>query len=107
MSQEDWEYMDMMMRSTIMLSLSKDVYYNVNGTTTSYELQQKLSNLYEQKKAASQIYWLKELVELKLKEGGPMSNHLNEFNSIYSHLITQEVNFLDSMTVLFMFITLP
>ena len=47
MSQEDWEDMKITMRSTIMLSLSKDVYYNVNGTTISYELWQKLSNLYE------------------------------------------------------------
>ena len=53
MSQEDWEDMDMMTRSTIMFSLSKDVYYNVNGTKTSYELWQKLSNLYEKKSAAS------------------------------------------------------
>ena len=87
MSQEDWEDMDMMTRSTIMLSLSKDVYYNVNGTTTNYELWQKLSNVYEQKSAASQIYWLWKLVELRMKEGTPMSNHLNEFKSIYNHLI--------------------
>ena len=56
MSQEDWEDMDMLTRSTIMLSLSKNVYYNVIETTTSYELWQKLCNMYEQKSAASQIY---------------------------------------------------
>ena len=95
MSQEDWEDMDVMTRSTIVLYLSKDVYYNVNGTTTSYELWQKLSNIYEHKSAASQIYWLKKLVELKMKEGTPMLNHLNEFNSIYNHPIAQKVNFFE------------
>ena len=106
MSQEDQEDMDMMTRSTIMLSLSKDVYYNVKGTTTSYELWQKLCNLYEQKSPMSQIYWLKKLVELRMKEGTPMSNHLNEFNSIYSHLIAQEVSFLEPVKVLFLLINL-
>ena len=38
MPREDWEDMDMMTRSTIMLSLSKDVYYNVKRTITNYEL---------------------------------------------------------------------
>ena len=42
-----------------------------------------------------------------MKEGTPMSNHLNEFSSIYNHLIAQEVNFLESMKVLFLLITLP
>ena len=106
MSQEDWEDMDMITRSTIMF-LSKDVYYNVKGTTTNYELWQKLCNVYEQKSPASQIVWLKKLVEIRMKESTPMSNHLNEFNSTYNQLIAQEVSFLDSVKVLFLLITLP
>ena len=106
MSQEDWEEKNVLARSTIMLSLSKDAYYNVKGTITSYELWQKLCNLYEQKSPRSQIYWLKKLVELKMKEGTPMSNHVNEFICIYSHLIAQEVNFSQPVEVLFLLITL-
>ena len=98
--------MDALTRSTIMLSLSKIMYYNVNQTNTSYELWQKLCSLYEQKSPVSQIYWLKKLIELKMKEGTPMSNHLNKFNSIYNHLIAQEVNFLESVKVFFLLIIL-
>ena len=57
----------------------------------------KLCDLYEKQSAASQIYWLKKLVDLKMKEGTPMSNHLNEFHTIFSQLTAQEVQFQDSV----------
>ena len=74
---------------------------------TSYDLWQKLCDLYEQKSAASQVYWLKQLVDLKMKDGTPMSSHLNEFNTIFSQLSAQEVEFADSMKALFLLIPLP
>ena len=63
--------------------------------------------MFEQKSAASQVYWLKTLVDLKMKEGTLVSSHLNEFNSIYGNLVAQEVEFKESMKVLFPLIILP
>ena len=104
---DDWDEMDEVARSTIMLMLSKSVYFNVKEMKTSYELWQKLCDLYEQKSAASQVYWLKQLVDLKMKDGTPMSSHLNEFITIFSQLSAQEVEFEDSVKALFLLITLP
>ena len=60
MDQEAWSDMDELAKSIIMLSMSKTIYYNVNKIVTSYNLWSKLlCGLYEQKSAASQIYWLK------------------------------------------------
>ena len=106
-SQEDWDDLDELARSTIMLTLSKSVYFNVKDMKTSHELWEKLCGLYEQKSAASQLYWLKQLVDLKMKEGTSMSNHLNEINTMYSNLVSQEVEFPDSVKALFLLITLP
>ena len=86
MSQEEWADLDELARSTIMLTSSKSVYFNVKEMKTSYELWRKLCDLYDQKSAASQVYWLKKLVDLKMKEGASMSDHLNEFNTIFSQL---------------------
>ena len=61
-----------------MLTLSKSVYFNVKDMKTSFELWQKLCNLYEKKSAISQVYWLKQLVDLKMIERTSMSTHLNE-----------------------------
>lgn len=73
---------------------------------TSFELWEKLCSLYEQKSAVSQIYWLKQLFDLKMKEGTTMSSHLNDFNTIFSQLSAQEVEFDDSVKALFLLITL-
>ena len=54
----DWQDLDELARSTIMLTLSKSVYFNVKEAKTSFELCQKLCDLYEKKSAASQVYWL-------------------------------------------------
>ena len=47
MSADDWDEMDELARSTIMLTLSKSVYFNVKEMKTSYDLWQKLCDLYE------------------------------------------------------------
>ena len=52
-----------------MLTLAESVYCNVAKETTSYGVWQKLCGLYEKQRAASQVYWLKKLVDLKMKEG--------------------------------------
>ena len=86
MGKEDWDNPDELATSTIMLTLSKSVYFNVKDTKTSHKLWEKLCNLYKQKSATLQVYWLKQLVDLKMKEGRAMSNLLNEFNTIFSNL---------------------
>ena len=78
----DWQDLDELARSTIMLTLSESVYFNVKKAKSIFELWQKLCDLYEKKSAASQVYWLKQLVDLKMNEGMTMSNYLNEFNTI-------------------------
>ena len=102
-----WEELDELACSTIMLSLAENVYFNVAEEKIAYEVWKKLCDLYEKQSAASQIYWLKKLVDLKMKEGTPMSNHLNEFHTIFSQLIAQEVEFYDSVKAMFLLITLP
>ena len=41
-----------------------------------------------------------------MKEGTPLSNHLNEFHKIFSQLIAEDIKFLDSMKAIFFSITL-
>ena len=48
--------LDGLTKSTIMPSLDKIIYYNVNETKTNYELGKKLCGLFEQKCLASQAH---------------------------------------------------
>ena len=59
MTQDAWSNMDELARFIIMLSMSKSVYYNVKDMVIDYDLRKKLCDLYEQKSASLQIYWLK------------------------------------------------
>ena len=53
MGKEDWDDLDELSRSTIMLTLSKSVYFNVKDTNMSHELWEKLCKLYKKKSVAS------------------------------------------------------
>ena len=107
MDEEEWNKMDELALSTIMLTLAESVYFNVTDEVSAYKAWTKLSDLYEKQSAASQVYWLKKLVDLKMKEGTPMTNHLNEFNTIYSQLSAQGVKFDEPVRAMFLLITLP
>ncbi|MCO5568295.1 hypothetical protein L7F22_021994 [Adiantum nelumboides] len=107
MNADDWIELDELERSTIMLTLHKSVYFNVMDTNGAYGVWSALSNLYEEKSAASQVYWQKKLIDLRMKESTPMSNHLNEFHTIVSQLQSQGVEFDDSVRAMFLLVTLP
>ena len=85
----------------------KECLLQCQGDEDYIQLWEKLCGLYEQKSATSQVYWLKQLVDLKMKEGTAMLSHLNDFNTIFSNLSAQDVEFEDSVKALFLLITLP
>ncbi|MCO5574219.1 hypothetical protein L7F22_028001 [Adiantum nelumboides] len=106
MEKDEWNKMDELALSTIMLTLEKSVYFNVADEVLTYDAWTKLSGLYKKQSVASQVYWLKKLVDLKMKEGTPMSDHLNEFNTIYKQLSAQGVRFDEPVRAMFLLITL-
>ena len=69
---------DKLTTSTIMLTLYKSVYFNVKEINTTYQLWEKLYDLYELKSAMSPIYWFTHLVDLKMKDFTTMSIYFND-----------------------------
>ncbi|MCO5614233.1 hypothetical protein L7F22_068513 [Adiantum nelumboides] len=87
MTDEEWEEVDELARSTIMLSVSDSLLFNVENEDTAWGMWKRLEDLYAQQSATSKVYWwLKKLMDLRMKESMQMSVHLNEFNSIFSQL---------------------
>ena len=92
------------------LLITRDTHFFLWVTPPSYGVWKTLCYLYEKQSVASQIYWLKKLkklMDLKMKEGTPMSNHLNEFHTLFIQLTVQEVQIQDSMKAMFLLIALP
>ncbi|MCO5560863.1 hypothetical protein L7F22_014483 [Adiantum nelumboides] len=65
---EEWEEVDELARSTIMLSVSDNLLFNVENEETAWGMWKRLENLYAQQSAASKVYWLKNLMDLRMKE---------------------------------------
>ncbi|WVZ03005.1 hypothetical protein V8G54_023811 [Vigna mungo] len=67
----------------------------------------KLESLYASKSGTNKLYMLKTFVELKYKEGTPVSNHLSEFEGRYDQLAGVGINFDDDLLGLFLLNFLP
>ncbi|MCO5585550.1 hypothetical protein L7F22_039483 [Adiantum nelumboides] len=97
-----------MCRSIIRLSLSKSVYYNVKDAKGgAYKLWQRICDMYDKHSAASMVYWIKKLIDLRMEGGAFMNTHLNEFNTIFSQLATRKITFEDNVKWMFLLVTLP
>ena len=57
------------------------------------ELMQTLVRLYERPSASNKVFLMKHLFNMKIVEGGSVTDHLNEFNTITSQLSSVGINF--------------
>ena len=59
-----------------------------------------LSSMYEKPSANNKVHLMKKLFNLKMVEGTPVAQHLNEFNTITSQLSSVEIDFDDEIRTL-------
>nr|GEW88871.1 retrovirus-related Pol polyprotein from transposon TNT 1-94 [Tanacetum cinerariifolium] len=83
MKAEDWTLLDRQALGVVRLSMAKNVAYNVVNEKTTYILFKALSNMYEK------------------------PNHVNEFNSILSRLMSVDIKFDDEVQALLLLSSLP
>ena len=64
------------------MHLSESVYYTVQSCATTHALWQKLLSTYEKKTAATKIYLLRHLYNLRMKESDSVTAHLCAYETI-------------------------
>jgi hypothetical protein len=69
-------------QSAILLSLSDGVLRDVSDEETAARLWKKLENLYMKKSLTNRSYLKQQLYNLKMKEGMPLCDHLDDINRI-------------------------
>ncbi|KAJ0726248.1 putative RNA-directed DNA polymerase [Helianthus annuus] len=83
---DKWTAIDKKAMSTIRLTLSMNVGYNISEQTSARGIIEALSNMYEKPSPANKVFLIRELVNTRMKEGSSVIEHINLFNSHLSRL---------------------
>jgi hypothetical protein len=70
------------------------------------DLMNALANLYEKPSVSNKVFLMKQLFNMKMSEGGPVVDNLNEFNTVTNQLIFVKVDFDDEVRGLLIFFSL-
>ena len=78
----EWQKLDRVVRATIRMHLLESLYFIVQSRSTAFQLWKTLSDTYEKKVAATKIYLIRRLYNLRMKESDSVEAHLNEYESL-------------------------
>ena len=95
MTDAEYAQQDEKAHSTILLSLADEVIYEVADEETAATLWLKLESLYMTKSLTNKLLLKQRLFSLRMKEGMPLKEHLDELNSILMDLKNVEVKIED------------
>jgi hypothetical protein len=97
MTDEEWEILDKKALGTIRLCLVASVAFNISKEKTIVDLINALAKLYEKCSASNKVFLLKRLFNMKMSEGGSITDHLYDLNTITNQLSSVGVNFDDEV----------
>ena len=75
--------------------------------TITKTLWEKLRSLYEKKTAQNKAFIARKLVNLKLKKGKSIAEHLSEFQDLVNQMVTMNLIIDDELQVLLLLSSLP
>ncbi|KAJ0467157.1 putative RNA-directed DNA polymerase [Helianthus annuus] len=90
-----WNSKDKKARGKITLALTKSVAFNIMKKTIARSMLTALSNMYEKPSADNRMYLMRELFNMRMNEGSPVADHINEVNSVLPKLATVGMKFDD------------
>ncbi|VFQ78725.1 unnamed protein product, partial [Cuscuta campestris] len=79
-----WDSKDKEARGKITLALTRSVAFNIMKETTARDMLTALSNMYEKPSAGNRVFLMRKLFMMRMNEGSPVADHINEVNSILS-----------------------
>ena len=82
MKDEEWEVLDRKALGTIRVCLDSSVAFNILKEKTIEGVMSALSKLYEKPSASNKVFLMKRLFNMKMSEGGSITDHLNELNTL-------------------------
>ncbi|KAG6394709.1 hypothetical protein SASPL_145299 [Salvia splendens] len=104
---DEWVTLDEKAHSTIMLCLSDDVIIEVVDREIVAALWTKLESLYMMKSLTNKLLLKQPLFRLRMQEGTPLRDHLENLNKILLDLRNVEVKVEDEDAALILLVSLP
>ena len=104
MSNDEW---DLLALGSILLCLAPSVAFNITKAKTTEDLMKTLATLYGKPSTSNKVFLMKRLFNMKMAEGGSITDHLNEFNTITSQLSSVGINFDEEIRALLILCSLP
>ncbi|VFQ98464.1 unnamed protein product [Cuscuta campestris] len=89
-----WDSKDKKARGRITLALTRSVAFNIMKETTARGMLTALSNMYEKPSAGNRVFMM------RMNEGSPVADHINEVNSILLRLSSVGMKFDDTQAVI-------
>ena len=94
-------------RKAIAVITGQECGFNIVKETTACGLMKAFSNMYEKPSASNKVFLIRQLVNTRMREGMYVTSHINEFNTIISHLLSVDIKFEDEVQALLLLSSLP
>ena len=91
MLDRDWEKLNRKTIRCIRQCIDVSVFHHVSLETNAEALWEKLRSLYERKTAQNKAFIARKLVNLKLKEGKSIADHLSEFQDLVNQMVIMKL----------------
>ena len=104
---DDWNELDALARSTIVLNSVEIVYFTVIIEKTTNALWKKLRVKHGKETSSNKVCLTRKIIELWMGESGCMASNLNEFNVLFSWLHAQKLKFDTQIHATFLMCSLP
>ena len=82
------------------MCLSESVLLNVSGEDSAVKLWEKIGSLYQSKSLVNKLFLQKKLFHLRMDENETVTEHLNVYNTLVSHIASVGIKWLKKINVL-------
>ena len=107
LNDEEWEFEHLQVCGYIRQWVEDNVRNHIVNETHAKSLWDKLETLYASKTGNNKLFLLKQLMNIRYKEGTPISDHINDFQGVLDQLSGMGVKFDDEIQGLWLLNTLP
>ncbi|KAG9450355.1 hypothetical protein H6P81_010320 [Aristolochia fimbriata] len=107
MKADEWALLDRRALAVVRMSLTQSVAFNVSKEKTVKDLLTALAGVYEKSSASNRLFLLRKLVYLRMSEGTPIADHLNDFNKLWSQIEAVDLKFDDDVNALMFMCSFP